>query len=543
MNNKVVGGLSSISKQPLATHFPARADSYTVYLAASEFSPFSQTGGLGQAMRGLAEGLTELGHQVYAFIPKHTGSAEAILDRALRAERLSCVEEHSINILGTTHQPVVYQTMLPTQNSGIQIYLIDSSQYEHFGSRPFRGAYGHSGDSSRYYFFNRVVASLVEKDSQAIVHTHEWHTGYAALLLRSKYLNKQLPLVHTIHNLGYGNHSPRHQFFQMSGLSEHDYPGLESQEGINFPPDSDLADPQATVIRVADNLITVSNNYRNETLFAMHGHGYEHLLSIRAGAGQYHGIVNGVDSSWYPKYNINNFVTEKAHYKSRVQKAFNLPQDQDSLLIMMLSRFDSQKGYEIVMPVLERLYEEANLKFQFVVSANSTDGPGNNLIQYLKILQQRYPQNISIKDIYFDKLAHQIYSGADIALSPSLYEPCGLIAPVGILHGTPTVGRATGGMVDIIKHRENGFLFSGDWYLVPGDRNHNKLTEKLYQAILEANQLFQNKTQWQFMLANMMKKGQKDLSWKTVAKQYEDVYQETHTKFQRAGPYKSFPKA
>ena len=58
-----------------------------------------------------------------------------------------------------------------------------------------------------------------------------------------------------------------------------------------------------------------------------------------------------------------------------------------------------------------------------------------------------------------DELAHTL-SAVDVVLMPSLYESFGMMCAEALAAGTPVVGSRTGGLADMIRPGENGFLLS-----------------------------------------------------------------------------------
>lgn len=539
MKYKIVGG-DGVT-QPLATHFPSSSDVLTIYQAVSECSPFSQTGGLAMVPRGLAEGLTELGHDVSIFVPQHTGTlAIAAADLKLPIERFQCKFSQSVSVYGSDYPCNAFSTTLPYRDDGLHYILIDSGDHGTFVSRGLKRVYGHGDDAARFYILSQIVAQMISPGPRTVVHSHDWQTGYLPLLLKTKFLDKGLPTLHTIHNLKHTKRVSREEFWNMTGLADASFPQLYSEHGINFPGGSDMADPSAAAFRIADAINTVSETYARETLGDEAGEGYQWLLGQRFSEGRYTGITNGVDSSWYPNFDHTNFAQAKAEAKAEVQGAFGLPRDPSVFLMMMASRFDAQKGYELVNAILTRLINEAGIDLQFVVSADATDDAGKQIVKDLKWLQKRFPEKISIMDRYSEAHTHLNYAGADLVFSPSQFEPCGLVAPIGILHGTPCVGRSVGGMCDIIRDGFNGFLFDGWWYDSQGDSKFNYLADGLYKKTVEAHERFQKKDAWHEFQARMIKHGRVELSWTKAAKRYEELYRTILDRYKLDGHYRAF---
>ena len=102
----------------------------------------------------------------------------------------------------------------------------------------------------------------------------------------------------------------------------------------------------------------------------------------------------------------------------------------------------------------------------------------------LLIACKRHPERFAYRKSQDPKLSHLIEGGADIALIPSFYEPCGLTAMYGLKYGTLPIARATGGLYEIIQDFDagagtgNGFLF------------FEPHVEAFWDAIVRARRLF-----------------------------------------------------
>jgi starch synthase len=324
----------------------------------------------------------------------------------------------------------------------------------------------------------------------------------------------------------------------MSGLTESEFPGIYGHRGINFP-FSDLADASWAALAMADNVNTVSRRYVKETQTDEYGNGFSHLLRRRYEEGKYHGIVNGVDAFWYPSFDRHSFIEGKAQKKRETQEAFGLKPDPDALLIMMAARMDSQKGFNLVLPILEKLFTQHKINFQFVICADLSPSGGREIVTALKKLatQSEIAGRVGVITPYNKQLTKTVYAGADVSLVPSKFEPCGLVAPCSIVNGTVPIGRKVGGIADIIKNGRNGFLFNCDW---PTDAAKTRdAANKLLSKIVNVYTMFQNKGMWNAFVEGLFRE---DHSWNQAAGEYEKLYRVTLEQFKNNGHYASFPK-
>ena len=88
-------------------------------------------------------------------------------------------------------------------------------------------------------------------------------------------------------------------------------------------------------------------------------------------------------------------------------------------VIGIVSRFASQKGFDLIAAIAEQL---AALDL-YVVAL----GTGEPVYEELfRTMAAKYPEKFLVKIAYDNALAHQIEAGSDMFLMPSRYEPCGL---------------------------------------------------------------------------------------------------------------------
>ena len=63
---------------------------------------------------------------------------------------------------------------------------------------------------------------------------------------------------------------------------------------------------------------------------------------------------------------------------------------------------------------------------------------------------------------YSDRLAQALYSGGDLLLMPSSFEPCGISQMLAMRAGQPCLVHDVGGLKDTVEDGVTGFNFSGD---------------------------------------------------------------------------------
>ncbi|HKK18215.1 MAG TPA: glycosyltransferase, partial [Opitutales bacterium] len=129
-------------------------------------------------------------------------------------------------------------------------------------------------------------------------------------------------------------------------------------------------------------------------------------------------------------------------------------------------------------------------------------------------------------EVGFDEdLPHLIYSGADIMLVPSRFEPCGLTQLIAMRYGTVPVVRAVGGLADTVFDKDysdrdldqrNGYVFHEDSY--------TGLETALSRAIAC---YYQYPEHFRHLMLNAMKA---DYSWNVPGQHYLNIYNHIRNK-------------
>jgi starch synthase len=347
--------------------------------------------------------------------------------------------------------------------------------------------------------------------SPDIIHHHEWQTGLIPAYLKSVYQNDPLfshtAEVFTIHNIAYQGLFKKEKFW-LTGLPTEMYnpEGVEFWERINF---------MKAGIVYADAINTVSQKYSEEIQNPEYGYGLEGILRKRKES--LYGILNGVDyEDWDPShdpYLIARYdskeISGKRKCKKDLLKEFHLPSSlENAPLLGMISRLADQKGFDLLMEILEELF---GLDIGFVLLGTGDQKYHDLFTQ----VAQKYPLKAGIRIAYDDRLAHKIEAGADFFLMPSKYEPCGLNQIYSLKYGTIPVVRATGGLDDTITHYDpatrkgNGFKFS------------RYDAKEFLNTIKMAISFYSQPEHWRQLLRNAMIA---DFSWEKSAEAYLQLY-------------------
>lgn len=437
-----------------------------------------KSGGQGEVVSALCEGLTERGIEVHL----------ATLNLKRRFQRESHMNEHE-------WREVRYK-IYPEQ-----IHLVSSAIFADNLS-------AYSGDP-RYTAaeFQREIVNNIMKTVRAksggrlIVHSHDWMAG-GAISAYAKVTG--LPLLHTVHNIFTG-HVPLDLMYGVD-LNSMSYDLYFSEEYGRK-----CIDCQATAIKDASLINFVGEKFLREVVDDYFLD--RHLIppSVRQEVKvKYYGnaalsIINAPSPNMYPEksphivrqYGPDDDVLEaKKANRVEFQKRTGLNVDPEAILFYWPSRLDpSQKGVELLEDIALRFVIEHG-DAQIAVIA---DGVGGNrthedilgriaMSSGGKICRQPFSEDLSMLG----------FAAASDVFGASLYEPCGQIDQVGNLFGATATNRDTGGYHDKIRElilqangalqdAGNGFLFrdydsGGLWYAMHNSVLFHRMPPEIREA-------------------------------------------------------------
>ena len=204
-------------------------------------------------------------------------------------------------------------------------------------------------------------------------------------------------------------------------------------------------------------------------------------------------------------------IAEKKANKLALQAQFALPQDENVILVGIVSRLTWQKGFYLLTEVLGHLLQA---HVQFVILGNGETDIENAFNHF----KQAYPDKFAFYHGYNEPLAHQIYAASDLFLMPSMFEPCGISQLISMHYGTLPLVRETGGLVDTVTpynmetKEGTGFSFGGrDAYNM----------RQVYDLALQT--YYDRPEDWFRMVEQAMKR---DFSWTASAEKYIWLYHE-----------------
>lgn len=479
-----------------------------ILMVSAEMAPFAKVGGLADVVAALSRALAARGHDVRVVVPLY-----GKLDRQKEKIRVfKKLPPLTVRVGQAIHD--IRFHVLGSANAAVKIYLVEADLFD----RP--GIYT---DAEGEGFVDSLARSTIHTQAALllprlldwpvdVVHAHDAASAPAVVYRRQWYGGRELPgparTVLTIHNLAHQEIHPA-KGINILGMPQAlaTYPGLMEYHGqVNLLKAGILA---------ADLVNTVSPSYAQETRTdAELGCGLQDILADRGK--DYTGILNGGDyATWDPSkdqflpasYSASNLKGKSACRRAVLQE-LKLDPVEGRPLCGFVSRLVSQKGVDILLPLMGRLAEDG---FTFAILGTGE----KRLQQEMAKVAQDHPQRVAFIDDFDEALAHRIYAGSDLFLMPSAFEPCGLSQMYALRYGTPPVVRHTGGLADTVvdaaQSQGTGFVFKD---LRP---------EALLAALRRAEKLMAEPRQWKELQLRGMAC---DFSWEVAAVRYEDLYRQ-----------------
>jgi starch synthase len=390
-----------------------------------------------------------------------------------------------------------------------------------------------------YLFFAQAVLRMCEELNWIpdVIHCNDWHTGMIPVLMREQASERfsETGALFTIHNLAYQGEFGIDTLDKL-GLSRElfDHHRLETYGFVNFLKSGCV---------YADTVNTVSEGYSKEIQTPDYGCRLDGMMRHLSDHGRLSGIVNGIDQDEFnpatDRRIAANFDADHPQQKSKCREAMfkvlNWEPIKNAPVAGIVSRLSEQKGMDLILEVAPRLFE---LPVQIVVQ-----GLGDPwLAGEFRKLEKKYPKHFRFAQKFDVQLAQTVYSGCDLFLMPSAFEPCGLGQLIAMRYGTIPVVRATGGLADTVfesgsESAECGVLNaeSGEWRAESGqpptanrqlqssngfvfhNRDHNEFAD----CVERAAKAFSNLPAWAQIVDNAMRA---DHSWTVSAAKYEQLY-------------------
>jgi starch synthase len=408
--------------------------------ACAELAPLIQTGGLGDAVAGLASALALRGHELTCLLPAWRGA-----------------EGHA-SLLETRDAGSVRLALPGGERSGrwrsgrlgsVRIELLELGE---LFDREL--PYGGPDEGLRFVAFSRAAAARCAELAPDVFVAHDWHAALAVCALHTFWgagPARAVGSVQVVHN---NAHTGRYSswLFPATGLPAE----LFRPDGLEFHGDLCLLKGG---LAWADRIVAVSPSYARELEEPEQGGGLEGLYRNR-----HHrlaGIANGIDAARFdpghdaalPAAFGRRDLAGRERCREALRAELGLEATAPGHLLAAVGRLAEQKGWDVLAQSLGAL---AARGFALALLG---DGDAS-IATALRAAARRWPGRVSFRAGWDAALARRLYAGADALLVPSRFEPCGLVQLLAQRYGALPIAHRVGGLQDTIEDGETGILFA-----------------------------------------------------------------------------------
>ena len=468
-----------------------------ILFAAAEALPFIKVGGLGDVASALPKALAEKGHDVRVVLPLYSSIKPEMREKC-----------HYLKYFYFMHGwRNSYCGIFEAEIDGVTYYLIDN---EYYFKR--RAPYGEYDDGERFAYFSRAVLEILPQVDffPDIIHANDWHTAAVPVYLDAQYRGREgyeyIKTVFSIHNIEFQGKYGMETLESVFALPSDWAPVVEHDGCMNL---------MKGAIERANAVTTVSETYASEILDPYFSFGLDSILRPRQF--KLSGIINGIDMKTFdpasdpaiPVHYSLKTRKDKVKNKLALQKELGLREDKDVPMIGMVGRLTSQKGIDLLYPIMEELMKK---DVQLVIL-----GTGYPEIEdFFRFCDAAYHDKVRAMITFSASMAQKIYAGADLFLMPSKSEPCGLAQMISMRYGTIPVVHAVGGLKDtVIPYNPEAGTGTGVNF-----QSYNAWD--MYNAIERALDIWYDPVSRDKIMVNAMSG---DYSWKKSAEIYIRLYQ------------------
>ena len=472
-----------------------------ILYAASEVLPFSSSGGLADVMGSLPEAVKSLSPDadVRVISPLYASVKEKYGDRLVK------LAQFTVRLSWRNQYCAIYGT----EKNGVTYYFVDNEYYFKRGS-----LYGDFDDGERFAYFSAAVLDAMAQLNfyPDVLHANDWQTALAVVQLKTRRAAtegyRDVRAVFSIHNIlfqGIYDFAIAGDVFDLS------------PEGCRCTEFNGKINLMKGAVVCADRVVTVSPRYAQEIKTPEYAQGLDPI--IRMYEGKLHGILNGIDVSYYDPHTdpalYRNYtwrsLRRKTENKTALQRDLSLPEAQNVPLISVISRLTEQKGLSLIEEQAEALLNE---DVQLVIL-----GCGDpRYEEFFRRLEAAHPDKVRTLLLYDKDLSKRIYAASDLFLMPSRTEPCGLSQMIASRYGAVPVVRETGGLYDSIH----------PYRIIDGKPDGNGFTfapfngADLLYVVRQALALYRDRAAFDALAVTAMRT---DFSWRRSAADYLQLYQ------------------
>lgn len=322
-------------------------------------------------------------------------------------------------------------------------------------------------------------------DDVDVIHCHTWYSHFGGVLV-SRLL--QCPLILTTHSL------EPHRPWKSEQLGDGGY--------------AMSCWIEKTAYEAADGVIAVSEGMKRDVM-KLYGVPEDRVKVI----------YNGIDPDFY-----------KPTFDEGVLKKWGV--DPNRPFVLFVGRITRQKGISQLIQAIPQI--DKNAQVVLCAGAPDTQELADECKGLIEEVQKVRDGVIWIQDVVPHEELRVLYSHATVFATPSLYEPFGIINLEAMSCGTPVVGSAVGGIPEIIVDGETGFLVP---LKAVSETNFEPADPKAFQTDFanKLNKILENPELAKKMGEVSRKRAIDVFSWKAIAQQTYEFYQECIERYKKEG--------
>lgn len=413
-----------------------------IVFASAELAPLVQSGGLGDAVTGLALALAARGHTLTCVLPAYQSALHSPACPPLVPAGEMRIPLPSGDLVGRWLEGALAPGVtlrlldLPTLYDRAGLYREDGVEYP--------------DNPLRFIALARAAAYLCEADPPDVLVAHDWHAALAIATLRAVFAegaSRKTATVQVVHNNAYQGRVPA-DLYALTGLP----PGHYHPDGVEAW--GSLCLLKAGIL-YADRIVAVSPGYAREIQRSPAGEGLEGAYLFLAH--RLSGIANGIDAERFDPATdaalAARFSAQKPAGRARCRTALlselGLSRTPKGRLLGSIGRLAHQKGWDVLADAADDLVASG--------ASLALLGDGDPALEArLAAAAARHPKRIALRTDFDDALARRIYAGSDAILVPSRFEPCGLVQMIAQRYGAVPVAHRVGGLADTITEPRRG---------------------------------------------------------------------------------------
>ena len=231
------------------------------------------------------------------------------------------------------------------------------------------------------------------------------------------------------------------------------------------------------------------------------------------------GILNGIDTGlWNPandadlpaRYDAEHLAGKQAA-KALVRHELGLDPAATGPLVVGVNRLTQQRMADVVLAALPAMLDQG-----VQVALHGEGDP--ELETAFRAAAVGRESRLAVQIGYREPLAHRLNAGADIALTPSRFEPCGLTTMYAMRYGALPVTRPVGGLADTVTDIDTAHA---DTATGTGFTFVDPTAEALVGCVRRAGGLFRDPVAWRRAQRAAMRR---DCGWEVSARRYLALY-------------------